>query len=543
MVSCFYTNGLLHSVAFSGKIKMVHPCALIILDGWGCREDKRDNAIALAQTPCWDSLMAYCTHRQISGSGTCVGLPAGQMGNSEVGHLHMGAGRTLRQDLTRIDQAIQEGSFSDNPVLLQALDRAVQCSKAVHVMGLLSDGGVHSHNSHFHALIRLAAARGVTALWLHAFLDGRDTAPTSAAAFLSATEAVCRETGCGKMASLIGRFYAMDRDKHWDRIEKAFRLTVMGEGLYTAEDALAGLSAAAARGETDEFVAPVHLAGAPPIQPEDSVIFMNFRADRARQLTAALTDPAFDGFVRPVFPAVQCITLTEYDPAHPLPTAFPSDSLQNMLGEYIARLGYPQLRLAETEKYAHVTFFFNGGREKPFPGEDRILIPSPRVTTYDLAPDMSAEKLTDTLIDAIQEKKQKKYALIICNFANADMVGHTGNLTATVQAIETLDHCLSRIMPVLQASGWDALITADHGNAEIMTNSQTGEPHTAHTSEPVPLVHVGRAARLSEKQEGTLADIAPTLLHLMGLPQPPDMTGQSLLILEPAQQNEGKDFG
>lgn len=510
---------------------MSHPFLLIILDGWGYREDPTANAIAQAYTPCWDALWQQYPHCLISGSGTCVGLPDGQMGNSEVGHLHMGAGRTVWQDLTRIDLAIKDGSFFKNPVLQDGVKQAAETGRAVHLMGLLSLGGVHSHESHFHAMMNLAAQIAPqTPLYIHAFLDGRDTPPRSAAASLSALEAHCQKNRCGRIASLTGRYYAMDRDNRWDRIEKAWRVLVTGEGDYTANTAQEALALAYARGETDEFVSPTHINGLPGIRAGDTVIFMNFRADRARELTKALTQPDFTAFARPAMPTIHFVTFTEYDPAYPLPTAFTGGSLHNMLGQYLSDLHHTQLRVAETEKYAHVTFFFNGGRETPFPGEERILIPSPKVATYDLAPEMSAEKITDAVVEALHAGK---HDFIVCNYANPDMVGHTGNLPATRKAIETIDHCLQRIKKALDQSGGETLITADHGNAELMSDPGTGQPHTAHTRQPVPLLYIGRPAQpvTPPGPSPTLADIAPTILHLLGLPQPAEMTGRSLFRL------------
>lgn len=506
---------------------MTHPLALIILDGWGYREDRTANAIAAAHTPCWDQLWATCPHRLISGSGLCVGLPPGQMGNSEVGHLHMGAGRVVHQDLSRIGLAIEDGSFFKNPVLNKAIENATRTGHAIHVAGLLSPGGVHSHEKHIYALIDLLARHRANKVYVHAFLDGRDTPPKSAEASLKTLEAHCKQSGTGQIASLVGRYYAMDRDKRWDRVKKAFELLVTGKAEFVAENAMAGLSAAYARGETDEFVAPTRIDSPPPMEEGDTVIFMNFRADRARELTAALTQPDFQGFQRVQTPSLHVVTLTEYDATLPLPAAFPGKALKNMLGQYLSDLNLRQLRLAETEKYAHVTFFFNGGLETPFPGEDRLLIPSPKVSTYDLAPAMSAESITDALVDAIV---RKKHDFIVCNFANADMVGHTGNMAATIQAIETIDHCLARIANTLRQQGYEALITADHGNAELMTDPHTGQPHTAHTEQPVPLIYIGRQAVPTER-EGTLADIAPTVLHLMDLPIPAEMTGHPLFRL------------
>lgn len=508
------------------------PIALIILDGWGYRKETEANAIAAAYKPHWDHLLAHYPHAYISGSGRCVGLPDGQMGNSEVGHLNIGAGRIVHQDLTKIDLAIEDGSFFKNAVLVSALQKAKQTHKAVHVMGLLSPGGVHSHERHLFAMIGLAAKESIPELYLHAFLDGRDTPPRSAMASLDALQMECEKHHCGQIASIIGRYYAMDRDKRWDRVKKAYDLLVLGKSDYHAMTAKAALEAAYARGENDEFVhaTSIHAdnAQAVTINDGDVVIFMNFRADRAREITEAFIDPDFAGFERERWPTLGAyICLSEYDKRFPAPVAFPSDSLQHIFAEVISHRGLKQLRIAETEKYAHVTFFFNGGVEQAYPGEDRILIPSPHVATYDLLPEMSAPELTNKLIDAIQSGT---YDVIICNFANPDMVGHTGNFAATVKAIETIDSCLGKIAQALHEVGGECLITADHGNAEMMFDKKTNQAHTAHTSDPVPFIYMGREAKII-KSDGKLSDIAPTLLYLMGIKQPEEMTGHSLVEL------------
>jgi len=515
-------------------VKMNHPrpITLIILDGWGCRKDTEANAIAAAKKPVWDNLTSHFPNTEISGSGRCVGLPGNQMGNSEVGHLNIGSGRIVSQDLTRIDSAIEDGTFFSNPVLLSALNKANQNGKAVHVMGLLSPGGVHSQEEHIFALVKLAAEQQTKNLFLHPFLDGRDTPPKSAAASLQKLEDQCRTHKCGSIVSLIGRYYAMDRDKRWDRIEKAYELIVDASAPFRASSALEALDMAYNRGETDEFVQPtiINPQGDTPtvINDGDVIIFMNFRSDRAREITQAFIDPAFNGFERKRIPKLaDFVCLAEYDVRFNAPTAFAPQSLNNILGEIISREGLHQLRIAETEKYAHVTFFFNGGVEKPFPNEDRILIPSPMVATYDLQPEMSAPELTDRLIEAIQSEK---YDLIVCNFANPDMVGHSGNLQATVNAIEVIDACLGRIQKTLISAGGELLITADHGNAEQMFDPSTKQAHTAHTSNLVPFIYVGRKAEIINKN-GKLSDIAPTILYLMNLPKPTEMTGQSLIKL------------
>lgn len=507
------------------------PLALIILDGWGYREEKKANAIAAANKSHWDYLWQHYPHTLVAGSGRCVGLPEGQMGNSEVGHLNMGAGRVVYQDLTRIDLAIEQGDFFTNPVLTNAIAQAVQKDKAIHVLGLLSPGGVHSHEKQIFALLELAAKQQASKVYVHAFLDGRDTPPRSAMQSLEKLTACCKKSGA-KIASIIGRYYAMDRDKRWDRVQQAYDLLVSGQAEFAASDAMTGLQLAYDRGENDEFVKATVIKNpgesAHVIADNDTVIFMNFRADRARELTHALLDKKFEHFKRGNWPRINTmVTLSEYDPAFNAQVAFEPYKLTHILGEYLSESGLQQLRIAETEKYAHVTFFFNGGIETPYPGEDRILIPSPKVATYDLKPEMSAPELTDRLV---KEIKSAKYDVIICNFANPDMVGHTGNFAATVKAIEVIDSCLKKITEALIQTGGEALITADHGNAELMFDEQTGQPHTAHTQELVPLIYVGRQANVA-KFSGVLSDIAPTMLYLMGLTKPAEMTGEPLFQL------------
>jgi 2,3-bisphosphoglycerate-independent phosphoglycerate mutase len=508
------------------------PFLLLILDGWGYRQNPEANAIAAAHKPHWDALWQHYPHTVISGSGCSVGLPDGQMGNSEVGHLNMGAGRVIQQDLTRIDATITNQDFFTHPLLITLLDEARNAHKAVHLLGLLSPGGVHSHENHLHALVQLAAQRKVTSLYVHAFLDGRDTPPQSALASLAKLDSVCKTHHCGQIASLIGRYYAMDRDQRWDRVKKAYELLTAGTADYSATTAQQGLELAYRRGETDEFVAAttVHAENQQPITiaQGDVVIFMNYRADRARELTEAFVKPDFTGFMRKKRPALaHFVTLTEYDKRFDVPVVFPPTALTNTLPEYLSKLGLKQLRIAETEKYAHVTFFFNGGMEKPYPGEERILVPSPKVATYDLKPEMSAPELTAQLV---QEIKKGRHDVIIANFANADMVGHSGNFAATVKAIETIDDCLGKIIAALQEVGGEGVITADHGNAECMFDPQTQQPHTAHTNLPIPFLYVGRPALIC-KENGVLSDIAPTLLYLMGLTPPSEMTGESLVKL------------
>ncbi len=508
------------------------PLVLIILDGFGYRTDTTANAIAAAKKPVWDKLWQHMPHTLISGSGRCVGLPDGQMGNSEVGHLNMGAGRIVHQDLTRIDYAIENGEFYTNPVLAAAFNKARQTGKAVHLMGLLSAGGVHSHEKHLHATIEMAAKLHVPALYIHAFLDGRDTPPRSALPSLTAINEHCQQVQCGKIVSLIGRYYAMDRDKRWERIQKAYDLLVGGTAPYQADNAAAGLELAYQRGETDEFVQATNIRAANDpvvsINDGDTIIFMNFRADRARELTQAFIDPDFQGFVRSKWPHLaEFVCLSEYDNRFGLPVAFPSQPLNNIFADCISRANFKQLRIAETEKYAHVTFFFNGGVEEAYPGEDRALIPSPKVATYDLQPQMSAPELTERLVKEIQSGQ---YDVIICNYANPDMVGHTGNFDATVKAIEVIDQCIGTILQACKLYGGEILITADHGNAEQMFDYSTNQPHTAHTSDPVPFIYIGRDAKII-KEDGKLSDIAPTMLYLLDLPQPIEMTGSSLLRL------------
>lgn len=508
------------------------PLVLIILDGWGYREESHYNAILAAKKPHWDQLWSKYPHTLVAGSGHAVGLPQDQMGNSEVGHLTMGAGRTVYQEYTRIDKAIEDGEFFTNPVLVKAVQKVRTTNKALHILGLLSPGGVHSHELQIHAMAKLAAEQGVQKVYVHAFLDGRDTPPRSALASLHALEHQLKHFDHGKIASLIGRYYAMDRDQRWDRIQQAYDLLTAGKAEFHAVSATQGLQMAYDRGESDEFVksTAIHDPNQPPVTVSDGdvVIFMNYRADRARQLTRAFTDVDFTGFQRAIVPKFgDFISLTQYAVDINALVAFPPQTLNNVLGEYIAKLGFNQLRIAETEKYAHVTFFFNGGKEQAFVGEDRILVPSQKVATYDLKPEMSAYEITDQLIAAIQSKK---YKIIICNFANPDMVGHTGNFKATVQAIECIDSCLGRIIATLQEVGGEAIITADHGNAEQMYDETTQQPLTSHTTEPVPFVYIGKAATITHDR-GTLADIAPTMLYVLGLPKPEEMTGESLLKL------------
>ena len=511
---------------------MKTPTVLIVLDGFGYSEAVEGNAIAAASTPNWDRYWQDEARTLISGSGTDVGLPDGQMGNSEVGHMNMGAGRVVYQDLTRINRAIEQGEFARNRAMNKCFDRVEASGGTLHVMGLLSPGGVHSHEAQIFSLLRIAAERGIERVMLHAFLDGRDTPPRSARASLEKAEALFAELGNGQVASICGRYYAMDRDRRWDRVSRAYNMLVRGEAPFHTTTAVEALDAAYARDEGDEFVQPtaVHAEGELPIRfaDGDAVVFMNFRADRARQITRAILSEAFDDFERRTLAKLaDFVMLTRYADDIDTSCAFEAPVLTNTLGEYVAGNGRTQLRIAETEKYAHVTFFFSGGREDPFDGEKRLLIPSPQVATYDLQPEMSAAKVTDELVGAIQSGD---YDLIICNYANGDMVGHTGVFDAAVQAVETLDECLGRLETALNSVGGQMLITADHGNVEQMLDHVSEQAHTAHTSEPVPLVYLGPAAvRFAEN--GTLADVAPTLLDLMHMDIPQEMTGKSLVTI------------
>lgn len=507
------------------------PTVLIVLDGWGYREEEEDNAIANANTPVWDRLWMSCPHALISASGEDVGLPGGQMGNSEVGHMSLGSGRIIYQSISRVDQAIRDGSFDQNPALTSGVDKAIDAGGAVHIIGLLSTGGVHSHEEQIFAAIRVASARGATRVYLHAFLDGRDTLPRSAGPSLAKADALFAELGCGRTATICGRYFAMDRDNRWDRIETAYRLLTEGEAQFHAGTAGEALNAAYAREESDEFVQPTAIRNeqqaAAVISDNDTVLFMNFRADRARQLTRAFVDPRFSEFQRNRVPQLSdFVTLTRYAEDLDSHYMFGPEKLDNVLGEYLAKRNMTQLRIAETEKYAHVTFFFSGGREELFPGEERVLINSPNVATYDLQPEMSAPELTDKLVAAITSGK---YDLIVCNYANGDMVGHTGVYAAAIKAVEALDECLGRVEQALQQVGGQALITADHGNCELMHDYESGQQHTQHTTDLVPVVYLGPKRLALQPSGGILADIAPTLLNLMGLPQPAEMTGRNLV--------------
>jgi 2,3-bisphosphoglycerate-independent phosphoglycerate mutase len=511
----------------------VTPALLMILDGFGCSQHLDDNAIRQAKKPNWDRLWTTYPHTTIEASEAAVGLPAHQMGNSEVGHLNIGAGRVVYQEFTRIDRAIHSGHFFSNPALKNAVDIAKNNGKALHILGLLSDGGVHSHDSHIHAMLEMAARAGLEKIYLHIFLDGRDTPPKSAEPFIARLQDKCNQLKAGRIASMIGRYFAMDRDRRWQRVKSAYDLLTQGKAPYRAKSALDGLFMAYERGETDEFVEATAIVpeGMQPVRMEDgdAVVVMNFRSDRARQISRTFIEPGFNEFEREYVPklGVYC-TLTSYSDDFDIPVAFPPARVKNGFGEYIANLGLTQLRIAETEKYPHVTFFFNGGEETSYPGEDRILVASPDVPTYDLKPEMSAFEVTDKLVAAI---KSRKYDAIICNYANADMVGHTGNLDAAIKAVEALDICLGRVVEAMQEIGGEIIITADHGNAEMMRDDNTQQAHTAHTLNVVPFLYIGNR-RVHLAETGALEDVAPSMLRIMGLDQPPEMTGRPLIEFE-----------
>ncbi|MBE7034630.1 MAG: 2,3-bisphosphoglycerate-independent phosphoglycerate mutase [Ruminococcaceae bacterium] len=507
---------------------MKHPLLLCILDGYGMNPATDGNAIFAAKTPYMDSLLATCPHTLLDASGMAVGLPEGQMGNSEVGHTNIGAGRIVYQELTRITKAITEGDFFKNEVLLEAARNCKAKNSALHIMGLLSDGGVHSHINHIFGLVELAKREGLSKVYLHCFLDGRDVPPASGKDYVAALRDKLAELGVGKIATVMGRYYAMDRDNRWDRVEKAYNAMVLGIGEQLA-DPVEAVQHSYDNEVTDEFVVPVVVTenGAPVgvIAEGDSVIFANFRPDRAREITRSLVDPEFSGFARE-FVSLHYVCMTQYDNTMPnVHVAFKPQSLDNTFGDYIAKCGLSQLRIAETEKYAHVTFFFNGGVEAVSEGEDRALIASPKVATYDLKPDMSANEVAD---EAVKRLQSGKYDVVILNFANCDMVGHTGVFDAAVAAVETVDNCMARVIEEVKRLGGITLVTADHGNADQMVNPENGETFTAHTTFPVPFIVVGKDVTLREG--GCLADIAPTMLSLLGLAQPSEMTGKSLLI-------------
>ena len=492
------------------------PYLLLILDGFGYREETKYNAIREADTPTWDALWQERPHTLINASAQFVGLPEGQMGNSEVGHMTIGCGRTIYQDFTRISLAIEDHSIEENPVLKQAVEQSLADGRCLHLLGLLSPGGVHSHEDHIIGMVRMAVKQGCQNLAVHAFLDGRDTPPRSAKASLLKLQAVLDELGVGHVASVSGRYYAMDRDKRWERLEPVYQLLTTGKADYVAANAVEALEQAYARDENDEFVLPTHIEKGQAIQSDDPIVFMNFRSDRARQLSRKLLDNGY-----------QLSTLTEYSKDISAPYAFAPQTFENCLGDYLSQLNKTQLRIAETEKYAHVTFFFNGGIEQPFSNEERILVQSPKVATYDLQPEMSAPELTEKLVAAI---RSQAFDVIVCNYANADMVGHTGIYDAALAAMVALDKSLKQVLEALDEVQGHCLLTADHGNIEKMYDVEKKQVHTAHTCDPVPLVYVGTHPSFQFVSEmGTLADVAPTLLDLMKLSQPTEMTGKSLI--------------
>ena len=522
--------------ASNNKSSTKKSTVLLILDGWGHRQQSDSNAIQAARTPILDKLNADYPNMLIQTSGMAVGLPEGQMGNSEVGHVNLGAGRIVYQDFTRITKAIEDGEFLQTPALCQAVDKAVKQDKAVHIFGLLSPGGVHSHEDHIFAMMELAKARGATKVYLHAFLDGRDTPPRSAKSSLEKAQQKFAQlfnesSSEGQIASVIGRYYAMDRDQRWDRVESAYNLMVSGISQYQYTDAITALENAYQRDENDEFVSASAILNsrgeAIEINDGDALIFMNFRADRARQFSRCFTEKDFDGFTRKKVPAISdFVMLTQYAADIKASCAFAPQALNNVMGEWLAKHNKTQLRISETEKYAHVTFFFSGGQEHEFDGEQRILVPSPDVATYDLQPEMNSTLLTDKLVAAIESGE---HDFIVCNYPNGDMVGHTGDFAAAVKACEAVDTCIGRVVTALQKTDGECLITADHGNAEQMQDEKSGQAHTAHTCEPVPLIYVGRSA--TPASTGTLSDISPTLLHLMAMEQPEEMTGSILMQL------------
>ena len=504
---------------------MKTPTILIIMDGFGLRDSDQGNAVHAAKTPVLDKLFSENPCSRLSASGLDVGLPDGQMGNSEVGHTNIGAGRVVFQDLPKISKAITDGDFFQNKAYLEAMTAARDAGKAVHIMGLTSDGGVHSHLEHMKAAVKMASELGCDPVYVHCFLDGRDVPPTSGKGYVAEMKQVCDQYGA-EIATVAGRYYAMDRDTNWDRVEKAYAAMVYGESAEFNPDPVDAVQKSYDAGVTDEFVIPVVCARDARIEKGDAVIFMNFRPDRAREITRTLVDPEFTGFERKngYFP-VHFVCTTSYDASMPnVEVAFPKESLHNIFGEYISQNGLTQLRIAETEKYAHVTFFFNGGVEQTFPGEDRCLVPSPKVATYDLKPEMSAYEVCDQCVERI---KSGKYDVIILNFANCDMVGHTGVFEAAVQAVEAVDTCVGRVVQAISDMGGIALITADHGNAEQMLQDDGVSPFTAHTTNLVPFCIVGADVKL---KDGRLADIAPTMLDLMGLEKPAEMTGSSLIL-------------
>jgi len=502
------------------------PLVLMILDGWGYSEHQKHNAIAQAHTPQWDEWWQQCPHILVDASGLSVGLPDLQMGNSEVGHMHIGAGRVIQQDFTRINEAIKNDGLTHNKPLQELAYHLKNSKNALHIMGLLSPGGVHSHEDHLFALLSFCQQHELHEVYLHLFLDGRDTPPQSALPSIERLNQIIQNYSVGRISSISGRYYAMDRDKRWERVELVYNLLTQGISEYQFSDALIAIQSFYQQNLSDEFIPPTLIGSPKPIADGDAVLFFNFRADRARQLSSAFIDPRFSGFTKTKTPKLSYfITMTQYDKTLPSTIVFPPISMENTLGEVLAQHGLKQLRLAETEKYAHVTFFFNGGKEQLFANEKRILIPSPKVATYDLQPEMSAPELTNTLVNAINNQE---YDVIICNYANADMVGHSGHFTATIKAIECLDQCMSKVWQALAPLKGTLLITADHGNAEEMFNDTTMQAHTAHTSEPVPLLYVGGGWHFIQ-QQGSLVDIAPTILRLLDITPPAEMNGRVLL--------------
>jgi 2,3-bisphosphoglycerate-independent phosphoglycerate mutase len=501
------------------------PVTLIIMDGFGESDEIKGNAIASARTPNIDRLKSSRPFTTIGAAGLDVGLPPGQMGNSEVGHLNLGAGRVVYQDYTRINLAIEDGSFYENQVLVEAADYAKKRGSALHLIGLLSDGGVHSHNTHLYALLRLARERGQKTVYIHAILDGRDVPPRSALGYFRGLEAEIKSIGVGKVATVAGRYYSMDRDRRWERTELAYRAMTSGQG-FQAESPEEAVKAGYDRGEDDEFLKPTVVDTDGMVEDGDSLIFFNFRPDRARQITKAFTNPDFCEFDREKID-VHFVCMTQYEESIEAEVAFPAEYLSDTLSEVVSRAGLRQLRIAETEKYAHVTFFFNGGREEASPGEERVLIPSPKVATYDLKPEMSAFEVTDAVVEKI---KEGVYDLIVLNYANSDMVGHTGFFDAAVRAVEAVDECVGRVVNEVLARGGAVLLTADHGNAEQMENEATGQHHTAHTTNPVPFILIMEGVKARLRGDGILADVAPTVLDLLDLPVPAAMTGRSLIV-------------
>jgi 2,3-bisphosphoglycerate-independent phosphoglycerate mutase len=514
---------------------MKRPVALIIRDGWGISPQgisaaqKEGNVPLLAKLPFHDHLYATYPQSTLSASGLDVGLPDGQMGNSEVGHLNLGAGRIVYQDLTRIQKAILDGDFFKNPVLTNLLGKLKASGKRLHLWGLLSDGGVHSHIEHLIALLKAAKMAGLTDVYIHAFMDGRDTSPTAGKQYLADLQKAIQEIGIGKIATMIGRYYAMDRDKRWERTELAYNLIFLGKGEQAA-DPIQAIEAQYLNKKTDEFIPPISFVSAekPLVQDGDGVLFFNFRADRTRQLCEVLLKPDFSGFPVSYRAQVDLVTMTEYQSDYGVPVLYPPQSMKNILGEVVSKAGLKQLRMAETEKYPHVTYFFNGGVEAPYPEEDRKMVSSPKVATYDLQPEMSAPELTDLVVSSL---KSKPYDLLILNYANPDMVGHTGSIPAAIKAVETVDACLKRVIETILAQGGCALVTADHGNCDRMI-AEDGTPYTAHTTNLVQLIYVGADADQISLKKGILADVAPTLLALLGLPKPAEMTGSTLVTLK-----------